>query len=692
MPRLALLTIVIFMCILPGSALAALLTLEADEIQKSGSRIEAFGNVVVTGEGSILKADYVVYDTESEDVWATGDCSLHETKGEVAASSLYYNARRKDMQLYDGYALVYADTMKISGRYIRRYGEDFYTGDNIQYTTCLGTPPAWSLKAKSMEIPLEGYAKTKDASLDLRDFPLFWTPYLLLPAKLKRQSGILFPEIGHSSDYGLRFGLPVFIVLGRSLDWTFTPTYLSTRGVLLKNELRYALDYERKGLLYAETLHDRMGGEPSKVGVLNEIPKDRWLFKADQVGGNLNWDINLVSNPDYFRDIGTFYNSNYIQGIVTGDVNAFGDSNLEELISRAQWVNSSKWFSVSLSGQWKQNLLTEDNGNTLQQLPRLSVLMREREIPNTPFMVSSRLSSIRIYSTDYIQAFKDNAQVEFSLPIYKYPYFTLRPFIQELYRDTRFSETKGAFPKSTFTEVWQTWGASLSTTLYSKRFGNDLYHQIIPEVTWTHQSRLGGNPDSLDTDDIFPQLLPDDNIEKLSTMNVSIANYIRDNQGSSLADLTVVSTYSYIDETWGSIEARANIQPVSWMSASYTNIFGREPKKSFATQEQSLRVNFKDTRDDTFYFAGDYNRLDTDLIRIGMDAKLAGGFSAGYEVGYDFARHSYDKSKQRVLYNSQCWAIEVVRYVEPSTELLPRKTTWALVIKLLGLGDISGGG
>ena len=689
MPRLAFLIIIIIGYTLQGTAFGGMLTVEADEVQKTGPRIEAKGNVVLTGEGATLKADYIVYDTSTEDIWATGDCSLKEEKGEVIASSLYYNATRKDMHLENGWVLIYAEPMKISGQSISRYGEDYYTGDSVEYTRCLGIPPDWSLKIKDLEIPVEGYAKAKDVRFTIDSLPVLWFPYLLYPAKLKRQSGILFPEINHSSDYGTGFGLPLYIVLGRSLDLTLTPMYLSQRGLLMKNEVNYCIDYEQAGSIYVETLHDRMGGDKSQGGsVQPEIPEDRWFFKAEQNGGNLTWDVNLVSNPDYFRDIGTFYGSSYSITGATQGLATFNDSSLEELISRAQWVNSGSGISVAVSGQWKQNLLVENNGQTLQELPKLSARLRERTIPYTPLRVSSEISSIRVYSTDWIDAMKDHGEIEVSWPLELNPYFTLRPYTGNIYRDTFFTETEGIYPDSSYAENWQRRGASLSTTFYSRRFGDSWYHQVIPEIIWEYQSRYGGNYSPQDPDDFFPDLLTGDDWQKTFNMQLSLANYIRDSTGYSLADVYATWTYSYIEDRWENIDARVNIQPVSWLKLSHTNTLEREPKRPYATQENSTKLTLMDKRGDELYVAEEYTRENTKLLKVGTKAELIGGFSAGFATEYDYLQKIYQTSQQSISYNSQCWIVEVLRYAESSADDSPRKTTWALTMRLLGLGDI----
>ncbi len=688
MPRLVFL-IVLICFFLHGIAVAKMLNVEADDVLKIGQRIEAYGNVVVTGEELTLKADYIVYDTSTEDIWATGDCTMKEAKGEVKSDSLSYNAMRKDLHIQNGTIFSYNQAMTISGESITRYGDDYITGESVEFTHCLGTPPDWSIAADELEVPVGGYGNAQDARFKVRSWPLLWSPYLFFPADLDRHSGLLFPEISHGSDYGYRLGLPAYIVLGRSIDWTITPTWLSDRGLLMKNELRYCKDYDQNGLIYFETLHDKLGGEKGNGGVLQTVPFDRWFVKTEQSGGNLNWDINLVNNVDYFRDIGTFYDSKYLtESMPGGDVNQLDDSNLTELISRLQWVNSYKGVSLALSGQWKQDLTQKDNGTTLQELPKITARVREQNIPYTPLQISAEADSTRLYTLASIEALKDNAQTEISWPLNVFPYFTFRPYVTEFYRDTLFSETKDLFPDSTYQEHWEERGASLSTTLYSSRFAGGLYHQVIPAISWAHLSRIGGNYNLLDPNDTFPQLLTGDDWEKTSNMDLSLSNYLRNAQGASLADLSVDSYYSYLTKQWNDINVRANLHPFSWLSASHTNIFSRAPGSPYATSEHSTRLSLTDTGGDVVTFGEEYHRPDTKLITAGIQETLTKGFVAGCEVKFNSIDHKLDDQTQTIGYNSQCWAVIAERRVVAQGSITPRKTTWSLNVKLLGMGDL----
>ncbi len=548
MPRL--LIILLMLTLLPGLVWGAdePVEIEADRLEKAGKLIEATGNVVVKGRDLDLTCSYLLLDAESDDIWATGDCLLKDTQGEIRASHIHYNRRRKDAHVENGSILLYAEPLIISGSSITRYGNDLYLGSDLTYTPCLSETPAWSIKADRLQIPLEGYGQAENARFQVKDMPVAYVPYLLFPAKLKRQSGLLLPSIASSSDTGFSYGQPVYLTLGRSADITFTPTLLSRRGLLAAAEFRYVMDSKRQGSIYAEFLHDRMAGE-----LLNEADErsareeNRWYVKASHLGPDLTWDINLVSNRDYFRDIGPFHTaekqSAWIEQL---------QERTEDQISRLQYTATTGPVFWSLSGQWKQDLTEEDINNNLQELPRLDARLPQQSLPHTPFMYTARFGAVRLFSPDdgvpelnpnpfsasgalprgtVKEALKDNAEFELSLPVSLAPYLTLRPRLQEIYRDTHLLKDEG-FDSRFEAERWEVRGVSLNTSLYSPRFYQDWYHQIAPGVSWTAKTRHGGNYDLAEPDDFYPMLLSDDDWVKTHDIKLTLANYLRESGGS----------------------------------------------------------------------------------------------------------------------------------------------------------------
>jgi hypothetical protein len=112
------------------------------------------------------------------------------------------------------------------------------------------------------------------------------------------------------------------------------------------------------------------------------------------------------------------------------------------------------------------------------------------------------------------------------------------------------------------------------------------------------------------------------------------------------------------------------------------------PGSPYATSEHSTRLSLTDTRGDVFTFGEEYYRPDTKLITAGVQAMLMKGLIAGYEVKFNFIDHKFDNQTQTIGYNSQCWAVIVERQVVAQGNITPRKTTWSLNVKLLGMGDL----
>ena len=665
------------------NAFGAYVDIEADTVEKTGDMIEATGKVHVKGEDMSLNADYVFYNGLTGDLWASGNCHLVETRGELDAAILYYNMIRKDVHVFKGSVLLYKGPVKISGEDITRYGPDLYTGKDVKYTTCLGEPPAWAMHAGSLYVPLEGYARARDVSFVLDKIPVLYTPYFLYPAKLKRQSGLLFPEYGHSDRKGYSFSLPVYLATSRSTDVTITPDYLSSRGLLMAGEFRYRPSYTTSGEIYLEAIHDKKGGEKQDWGILDKVPTDRWFLKARHTGTDLKWDINLVSDEDYLNDIGTLY-----KGRISSEWESTSTRDLEELVSRAEWTKSVNGFTLGIYGRWKQDLTVKGDDKTMQELPTIMGRMAQRNIPHTPIECSADIESTRFYTEKWVRGLKDYADVEFTMPVNLKQYLTIRPWIDEIYRDTDFTRRCGAFDKNRYKEHWQERGVSLSTTLYSKRTKSGWYHQVVPDVSFEYKSRYNGNYDSSDTSDTYPDLMSGDAWAKEYDMRLSVANYIRDSNGNAVIEFDVDRTYSYITEDWGLVNATMIFRPCTWFSLEHRNSFGRVSSSPYATQEHWTTMSIKDSRGDKLSFSEEYNRQDTNSTEVNISANLLKGFSATLDARYDHLKHRYEYFRHGIKYTSQCWSITLLREVESSDDTYPRDSTIYLTVNFLGLGDV----
>ena len=75
--------------------------------------------------------------------------------------------------------------------------------------------------------------------LKIKSVPVFYAPYLRVPVNDQRQTGLLTPAFGYSSEDGLDLALPYYLNLASNLDATIVPRVVTQRGLGLEGELRY---------------------------------------------------------------------------------------------------------------------------------------------------------------------------------------------------------------------------------------------------------------------------------------------------------------------------------------------------------------------------------------------------------------------------------------------------------------------
>ena len=100
--------------------------------------------------------------------------------------------------------------------------------------------PPWSISAEKIE-----HSKSKkrltysNAYLRIYDLPILYIPKYFHPdPTVKRQSGLLKPEINHSKILGSSITLPYYFDLADNKDYTLTPTWFDNKFLILQNEYR----------------------------------------------------------------------------------------------------------------------------------------------------------------------------------------------------------------------------------------------------------------------------------------------------------------------------------------------------------------------------------------------------------------------------------------------------------------------
>jgi LPS-assembly protein len=123
------------------------------------------------------------------------------------------------------------------------YGNQFNTYlDKAVFTSCKKTDkcPPWKMRAnKIRHDKIKKQITYKNAWLELYDFPVVYFPKFFHPdPSVKRQSGLLRPEIGDHNTLGDSLYLPYFFVISDTKDVTVKPRLFNKNIFVLQSEYR----------------------------------------------------------------------------------------------------------------------------------------------------------------------------------------------------------------------------------------------------------------------------------------------------------------------------------------------------------------------------------------------------------------------------------------------------------------------
>ncbi len=291
----------------------------------SGDKLATDAEPVQVTEVTI-EADWVAYDVVMQSIKARGNIVIHNDEDTLYADKAEINLTGETGSFSDATIIRNEKDLHFEGEKIEKTGINTYHIEDGWVITCKvenGKTPPWSVHSSDTTIEPGGYAVMKHARFKIKNVPVFYTPYMIIPIKNTRQTGFLFPEFSNSGNNGFGLNLPFYIALSDSTDMTIYPQYYTNRGAMPGAEFRYVESETNKGSIMASYLSDQLT-DPSETEYYSDTGfthtnSDRYWVraKADHTFGNdvvARADIDVVSDRDYLTE----FNSG-----VTG----FSDSN-----------------------------------------------------------------------------------------------------------------------------------------------------------------------------------------------------------------------------------------------------------------------------------------------------------------------------------------------------------------------------
>ena len=273
---------------------------EADSIQSDNGVVTLEGNTIIEYLGRKLTAQNALYDQNTGELSVEGSLSflgqgiaLESNDAFIDLDDDRFSTGQSEYQLdIDG------DRASGSAESMEGLPNGDFTLEGATYSTCPPGDKSWFVQAKSIELfPSEGVGTARNVRLVFKGVTILALPVFSFPIGDKRKTGFLAPILARNDNTGLELHLPWYWNIRPNIDATFTPRFMTRRGVQLQNEFRY-LNKQGAWQLDAEFLRDR------------ELDNESRYFTQLLHNGRFNSQLTSeivaqrVSDDDYLIDLG----------------------------------------------------------------------------------------------------------------------------------------------------------------------------------------------------------------------------------------------------------------------------------------------------------------------------------------------------------------------------------------------------
>ena len=641
--------------------------LRAESMQVFEKRkvVEAKDNVLLTRGEDTLQADFARYYWDTNWVYLRGNIRVRFGSDSLQAETAEFDLKNDVGWLTNGRVFLEESHLYVTGERIKKTGPESYSFDQAEITACDGPNPAWSLRTSRGTVTLDGYARLIHPRFKIKDQPVLYSPYLVLPAKKKRQSGFLMPELSTGNRNGLSLNLPYYQVLGPDQDATVYANMMKNRGVMLGLEYRTTPDLLTKGYFRADWLNDSLDDQDDDS---DQFQNDRWKRPNSErywIRGKFNgklfspdWktklDVDLVSDQDYLRDfdsgMGGFEESRDIF------LSQFGrDIQDEDDLERVNtFLVSRNWSQVGLYTQmeYTQNLkymndnLSSSQNPTLQRLPQVDLDFFQSRLLSTPLQWEAQNEMTYFWREQGTTGMRTDFHPQISLPLSN-DYGTVIPRLgwrQTFYALDRVEDapnvhgkthTRGLFDAqiTAFTSMQRVFdltppqGADQGLNAPGDSHWTGIKHTLQPELEWNYIPEE--NQDDLPDFDVLDRIEPENELtyslqSVFTRRKVTLRATEEDGKSSELATsyrdfclFEMEQSYDLEEATrsrkrdryprrpFSDVRAELRLTPSSWLSL-HTKTWFSPYETTISEHEHYLRLRPKSNA--SVFFGLDYQK------------------------------------------------------------------------------------
>lgn len=657
-----------------------------------------------------VQADWMVYDVDLESIKAKGNVQITTKDNQLFAKEGTLNLVNETGTFSNATILNTDNSLHFEGKKIEKTGLDTYRINEGWVITCKledQEPPPWSFSSSKTDVRQDGYAVLRHAKFNIKNVPVFYTPYLLIPVKNTRQTGFLFPEFSSSTNNGFGFNLPFFLNISDSADATFYPEYFSNRGFMPGAEFRYVSSASDKGIITANYLDDRLS-DPSETSYYNDTGythdnSDRYWIRGKADHSFANWqtrlDIDIVSDQDYLNEFDsgvTGFEKTHNRYL---DTFGRGFQNQSDALRENTFKTLRSWNGTSL----QMSLLAINDADTdasgtdtpLWKLPSIDY-SGVVPIGETFFSFDWDTNYVNYWREDGIGGHRFDINPSISTPIPLGAYLESRAELG--LRDTFYIvQTYGD-------EVWDNndiqnriypeFDIEVATTLekdfFSDSSGNKrATHQLRPYIKYWYLPKI-------DQEDL-PELDTVDRINARNRITYGVDNYLNtftNNEGAGerlteYLELKIEQSYyltddepddseNATDESFSDILSELKWRPLVGTYISYKNYYDLYDN---VFNSHILSSQYSNSRGDYLSLDYSFNKED-DIEQLNgvIRAHLINNWIAGASIEHSLSADETIEARGSLIYQAPCWTVTF------ETRYTPNDTTYLVVFSLANIG------
>ncbi|MFH1952741.1 MAG: LPS assembly protein LptD [Pseudomonadota bacterium] len=691
--------------------------------EKEGTYL-AEGDVVITKSRQTLYTQRAIFSVKTEIAKVSGGLRL-ETDGDIVTGKEgAFNLNTQTGEIVDASLFLSANHYYIRGSHMEKVGEDTYVVKECTLTTCDGTNPDWTITGSEVNVTIEGYGTVKNSAFRVRGLPIIYVPYMVFPAKTKRQTGLLPPRVGYSTLNGGEAEIPFFWAISDQTDATLYARYMSRRGYMQGAEFRYMADENSKGVIEFDILSDKektknmTDHDKLEISPFERTNSTRyWLRgRADQnlpLSVVARLDADYVSDQDYLREFDEkLFGFSARTDLADESRRPFDEKRSPTRRSALRLSRDGESYSLQGIGSYYQPVGDpSDNKKIEEPLGGLSFILLPEQLKKLPIFFNLESNYDYVWSDQAEKGHSLSISPQVNFPFWLGPYVEFEPSFTYTYNALWTDDNEGNKDHQ-YQSAYEA-GARLATSaerVYNLEWFNakKLRHKISPVLTYLYRGyRTNG--------DEFPWFSP---IERGGYETPWFDSISQDESEGRSRNRVSLSLENFLDARFEDKKGRVSYQ--QWATFKLNQGYdidkarsdtGKKPLTPLTAELTVTPFSFLDLRGSAGWDHYEH-RLSHSILSGNLSLKRSGGRTDTYEVNYQYYQSagetninfradvnlfhgfSVGGSLQRDIdagqnistagwfgYQSQCWGLKLGAAREYSD------TNIMVVIRLIGLGD-----